>query len=304
MSRSGGLRPATGEALRWTSQPHADDFPRRLAEDPRPPRQIFGAGDGRALTAEMPRVAIVGARRCTNYGRTAAKRFGRQLAEAGVAVVSGLASGIDGAAHEGALAATGGASPIGVVGTGLDVVYPRRHGELWRRVAESGCLISEWPAETGAEPWRFPLRNRLIAALADVVLVVEAHPDSGTRHTVDAAIERNRPVLAVPGPIDSSASSGANQLLREGCSPACEVDDVLMALGLEGFQGELIDRRPPPDPADDGTLAALDWTPLSLEVLMNRTGAPLPRLVASLLRLRDTGWAGSSDGCWFRTAPT
>ncbi len=249
-------------------------------------------------------MAIVGARRCTNYGVTAAKRFGRQLAEAGIAVVSGLASGIDGAAHEGALAALDGAPPIGVVGTGLDCVYPRRHRDLWRRVAEAGCLISEWPAGTGAEPWRFPLRNRLIAALADVVLVVEAHPDSGTRHTVDAAIERNRPVLAVPGPIDSSASSGANQLLREGCSPACEVDDVLMALGLESSSGgALIDRRPPPDPVDDGILAVLDWTPTSLESLMTRTGRPLPHLVASLHRLRDNGWAGSSDGCWFRTAP-
>jgi len=140
--------------------------------------------------------------------------------------------------------------------------------------------------------------------MADLVLVVEAHLGSGTRHTVDAAIERNRQVLAVPGPIDSSASQGSNQLLREGCAPACEVDDVLMALGLSRGVGESpLDLRPPPSPSDDATLDSLEWTRITLEVALRRTGLPLPDLVASLHRLREQGWVGSEDGCWFRTAP-
>lgn len=296
--------PTTGVGPRWTVRKEDAAFPERLSADPRPPAQLHGAGDPRLLSADLPRVAIVGARRCTPYGARTAHRFGRQLAEAGVIIVSGLAAGIDGAGHEGALAVGDGAPPIGVVGTGLDVVYPRRHRELWRQIAEAGCLVSEFDARTAAESWRFPLRNRIIAALADVVLVVEAHPDSGTRHTVDAAIERNRQVLAVPGPVDSPASAGANQLLREGCSPACEVDDVLMALGLsQTTSGSSTDHRPPPDPRDDRTLAVLDWTPLPLETVMARSGRPLPEIVTSLHRLRDAGWAGSADGCWFRLAP-
>jgi len=265
---------------------------------------IYGAGDAGLLTVEAPRVAIVGARRCTHYGLKTARRFGRELAEAGVVVVSGLAAGIDGAAHEGALAAAGSVGPIGVVGSGLNVVYPRRHRELWRQVAETGCLISESEPQAAPDHWRFPLRNRLIVAMADLVLVVEAHLGSGTRHTVDAAIERNRQVLAVPGPIDSSASQGSNQLLREGCAPACEVDDVLMALGLSGGVGTSpLDLRPPPSPNDDPTLDSLEWTPITLEVALQRTGLHLPDLVASLHRLREQGWVGSEDGCWFRTAP-
>ena len=284
--------------------PEDPAFPRSLADDPKPPARIYGLGDRALLRDELPRVAMVGARRCTHYGRDVARRFGRELAAAGVSVVSGLALGIDGAAHEGALDAHDGAPPVGVVASGLDVVYPKRHTRLWHSVADRGCLITEANFGTPPEPWRFPERNRIIAALADIVLVVEAHHSSGTRHTVDAAIARAVPVMAVPGPVGSPASDGANQLLREGCAPACEVDDVLAALGLElaGAGGSSWDPRPTPDPSDEPVLAALDWSPTSLESALRRTGLRPAQVTASLYRLLEAGWVRCRDGWWERVA--
>ena len=280
------------------------ELPPSLAADPKPPECIYGLGDQALLTDGLARVGIVGSRRCTSYGRDVARRFGRQLSSAGVTVVSGLAYGIDAAAHEGALQIDDGAPPVGVVASGLDVVYPRQHRRLWWDVAKRGCLISE--AGLGVEPerWRFPERNRIIAGLADVVLVIEAHPQSGTRHTVDAAIERGVLVMAVPGPIDSRASQGANQLLREGCAPACDVDDVLTALGLERCGGGApLDLRRPPAPADEPVLSALDWVPTGIDTLMRRTGLHPGAITTALYRLMADGWASCSDGRWQRLAP-
>lgn len=280
------------------------ELPPSLAADPKPPECIYGLGNPALLSDGLARVGIVGSRRCTSYGRDVARRFGRQLSSAGVTVVSGLAFGIDAAAHEGALQAEDGAPPLGVVACGLDVVYPKQHRRLWWDVADRGCLISE--AQLGVEPerWRFPERNRIIAGLADVVLVIEAHPKSGTRHTVDAAIERGVAVMAVPGPIDSPASQGANQLLREGCAPACEVDDVLTALGLERCSsGAVLDLRRPPEQGDEPVLAALDWAPTALDTLLRRTGLHPGLLTAALYRLQEGGWARCTDGWWERLAP-
>ena len=284
--------------------PEDPAFPRSLAEDPKPPARIFGLGDRALLRDGLARVAIVGARRCTHYGRDVARRFGRELSAAGVSVVSGLALGIDGAAHEGALQAEQGARPVGVVASGLDVVYPKRHARLWNSVAERGCLITEADFGTDPEPWRFPERNRIIAALANIILVVEAHHSSGTRHTVDAGIARAVPVMAVPGPVGSSASNGANQLLREGCAPACEVDDVLAALGLElvGAEAASWDPRRPPEPADEPVLVALDWSPTSLESALRRTGLSPAQVTGSLYRLLEAGWVRCTDGWWERVA--
>lgn len=278
-------------------------FPKSLADDPKPPARIYGLGESGLLADGLARVAIVGARRCTAYGRDVARRFGRELSAAGVSVVSGLALGIDGAAHEGALRADGGAPPIGVVASGLNVVYPPRHVDLWDLVAERGCLITEADFDIEPEPWRFPERNRIIAALADIILVVEAHNSSGTRHTVDAAIARGVPVMAVPGPVGSSASHGANQLLREGCAPACELDDVLVALGLELCGGNgVLDTRLPPEPRDEPVLAALDWSPTSIDTLLRRIAMSPPQVTASLYRLLDRGWVKCTAGWWERIA--
>ncbi len=202
--------------------------------DPEPPLLLFYRGDVELL-ARPRAVAVVGTRRCTTVGRTVAYQLGRDLASAGVAVVSGLALGIDGAAHRGALDVEG--AVVGVVGSGIDVVYPRANGTLWEDVGQRGLLLSEAPAGAPPERWRFPARNRLIAGLSDGVVIVESHERGGALLTVDEAIDRSVPVFAVPGSVLSPASDGSNALLVEGAIPVRGAADVLDHLG------------PPPGPA-------------------------------------------------------
>jgi DNA processing protein len=206
-------------------------YPAALELDPDPPEVLFA--QGRLAAVEAPCVAVVGTRACTRYGHDVARRLGRDLAGSGVAVVSGLAAGIDGAAHEGALDAVAGGPPIGVVGSGLDVVYPQRHRALWQRVGEAGLLLSEAPLGTRPEPWRFPARNRLIAGLSRVVLVVESPGHGGALLTAGEAADRGVPVMAVPGPITSRASAGANRLLADGAHVACDTESVLLLAGVD-----------------------------------------------------------------------
>ncbi|MEM9135303.1 MAG: DNA-processing protein DprA [Actinomycetota bacterium] len=200
-----------------------------FVDDPEPPALLFTRGDPGLLVAPAM-VAIVGTRRCSAVGRHVATELGAELAEAGVIVVSGLATGIDGCAHRGVLAAGG--RPLAVVGSGLDCVYPAANRRLWFRTADVGLLISEAPAGTHPERWRFPARNRLIAALADAVVVVESHTSGGSMHTVHEAAERGRLVMAVPGAVTNPAAAGTNQLLAEGCPPVTGAADVIDALGL------------------------------------------------------------------------
>lgn len=279
----------------------APDWPvdalRGLAQ---PPPLLCTRGDRGALT--HPRVALVGTRACTRYGLDVARLLGAELAAAGVAVVSGLALGIDGAAHRGALEA-GGAPPIGVVGSGLDVVYPRRHRQLWQAVAERGVLISEHPLGTSPAPWRFPARNRIIAALADVVVVVESHERGGALLTAQEALELGRHVLAVPGSVHSPASSGANALLRD-TSPCLGVDDVLLALGLSPAAGR--DVGPGGPAAPDGPLAnavldAVGSEALTAEQVLVRCDAPTGDVLVALQQLVLDGWLVEQGG-WFERA--
>jgi DNA processing protein len=278
-------------------------YPKKLAKDQEPPAVLFWRGSIKAL--EGPRVAIVGTRRCTHYGREVASHLGAELSRAGVVVISGLALGIDGAAHEGALAghADDGRAPVGVVGSGLDVVYPRRHSRLWGRVAAAGCLMSEAPPGAAPEPWRFPARNRIIAALADLVVVVESHAAGGSMLTVDAAIKRDCPVMAVPGSVRSPSSAGTNKLLTEGIPPVLDADDVLCALGLEGvvvqpLKAAVIDV----EGAHGDVLAAVEWSPTGVETVMRRTGLGLPATAAALGRLEDAGLVRKDGPWWQRSA--
>ena len=174
--------------------------------------------------------------------------MGFDLARAGVRVLSGLALGIDAAAHKGALDAGG--AVVGVVGTGLDVVYPKRNRSLWAEVASLGLLVSEYPAGTQPERWRFPARNRLIAALSSGVVIVESHQRGGSLLTADEAVDRGKAVFSVPGSVVSPAADGTNGLIVDGASPVRHADDVLDALGLE-----LQQVAGPVGAADGGTLA-------------------------------------------------
>lgn len=269
-------------------------FPSALRDDPLPPAVVFIDGDPDALVG--PRVAIVGTRDCTRYGHDVARDLGGELSRAGVGVISGLALGIDGAAHRGALDA-GGAPPIAVVGCGLDVVYPRRHDELWRAVVRTGVVLSEYPLGTPPVAWHFPCRNRLIAALADVVIVVESQERGGSMITVDEAAARGVVVMAVPGPVTSAASAGTNKVLSEGAPVVRDVTDVLLQLGLgPGARRAAAERRPAPDPQDQAVLEAVGWQPAPLEQLLLRTGLELGALTVALDRLQQAGWIDRRGG--------
>ncbi|MGK2928455.1 MAG: DNA-processing protein DprA [Acidimicrobiales bacterium] len=273
--------------------PDDDSWPERLVQDPEPPLLLFVRGQLGLLDA--PAVAIVGTRRCTAAGLATARDLGRDLAGAGVGVVSGLALGIDGAAHRGCL--EGGGAPVGVVATGLDVVYPRRHANLWEDVADVGVLISEAPLGTNGERWRFPARNRLIAALGLVVVVVESRRRGGSMLTVESAMDRGTEVLAVPGPIQSPASDGPNQLLFEGCGVVRDAGDILVALGtqvpLPGRQLSLdqvdAEDQGSDDGLDDPVIRALSWTPTSLDGIVAASGLSFTEVSARLATLELSG---------------
>lgn len=304
-------------------------YPTALGGDPGAPAVLFAHGDPSVLAGRRT-VAIVGTRSATPYGRQVAADLGRDLASAGVVVVSGLARGIDGAAHAGALRTADGvgAPPAAVVGTGLDVVYPSSNARLWEEVAARGVVFSESALGTPPRPKVFPARNRIIAALSDVVVVVECHHGGGSLYTVEAAARRGVPVAAVPGSVRSRASDGTNGLLVDGCIPVRDAADVLVAISLARSgrpnpapvpeSAALVaarGRRSPPDangssaPAPEvvaspdlteaarSVLDAIDDTPTSFETILLRTGlaiAPTAEacedLVAAGRVLAGAGW--------------
>jgi DNA processing protein len=320
-------RDPAGRAARWAQQarrvepaevlarhrtlgvtlltPTHPDWPPRLADDPEPPAVLCTLGDPAALTG--PACAIVGTRACSRDGRMVAHEVARDLADAGVAVVSGLALGIDGAAHRGALEAGPGAgSPIGVVAGGVDVVYPPSHAGLFADVAGAGALLSEAPVGTAPERWRFPARNRIIAALSDVVVVVESHLRGGSLHTVDAAIERGRTVGAVPGPVHSPASTGTNALLADQALVVRDADDVLVALGLGRSPSRLGAAAPsgpsPPPPGGDDALVldAVGFAPTPTDEVVATSGLGVAATLTALHRLAAAGLVEAGPGSWSR----
>jgi DNA processing protein len=216
----------------------AEEFPSELRTIPQPPRELYAIGRHSALS--KPRVAIVGTRNCTGYGERAAKTLTRTLVRAGVSIVSGMARGIDAAAHRTALEEGG--NTVAVLGTGIDVPYPVGHRQLHRAIAEKGLVLSENPPGMKAYKGAFPKRNRIIAALAPLTIVVEAGFRSGALNTASQALEVNHTVAAVPGPIDSEQSRGSNQLLRDGAAFIATPDDALSLLGISAPT----ERAPPP----------------------------------------------------------
>lgn len=287
---------------------HEPEYPERLRRDIDPPPALFVRGEVRHLQGTG--VAIVGTRHATEYGRTAAAELGRRLTSEGVNVVSGLALGVDAAAHRGALSVVheprglDGAvvgAPVGVVASGLDVVYPRANGGLWRAVAAAGVVVSESPPGTPPERFRFPLRNRIIAALSRVVVVVESRAAGGSMITVDEALKRDVPVMAVPGATTTRASDGTNQLLRDGALVAASPDDVLAVLGLEATGASIAvrDLRVTPHGVDADVLAVFGHSPLDLDQVVSACSPrSLGEVALSLGRLESWGWLRHTSG-WF-----
>jgi DNA processing protein len=274
-------------------------YPTPLLDDPRRPAALFVRGDLGVLDAR--RVGIVGTRNATQRGRETAARFGYELAAEGIVVVSGLAKGIDGAAHRGALAVDG-AHPVAVVGTGPDRPYPTQHAQLWEAVAARGVLISEWPPGTAPDAFRFPLRNRILAALVEVLVVVESRERGGSLITAREAAERGVEVFAVPGALQSRAALGTNKLLCDGASPATDTADLLMALGLDRRRAgrSRHDPRSLPDRDDLRLIDACRAAPQTLEDLSSRCGGSLVDTAMAVARLEHAGWLRETAG-WFES---
>lgn len=279
--------------------PGDEEYPPQLEHDPRRPAVLFVQGDATALDAR--RVGIVGTRNPTRRGVVTAERFGRELADAGVAVVSGLALGIDGAAHRGALSSPA-ANPVGVVANGHDRPYPKRHRALWAEVAERGAVLSEWPPGVAPDPYRFPQRNRILAALSELVVVVESRERGGSLITAREAGERGIDVYAVPGPIDQRSSLGTNSLLEDGAAPAADVDTLLVALGLDHRRAgrQCVDTRHRPDADGQAVLSMLRRRSQSIESVAVETGWQLGHAARVLAVLERDGWLVEVGG-WYES---
>jgi DNA processing protein len=273
-------------------------FPPRLASIHDPPPGLFVRGTADLELLQRPAVAVVGARACTDYGAHVARVLGRELAGAGVSVISGLARGVDAWAHRGALEPAVPATTIAVLGCGIDRDYPRAHSALAAQVAAAGLIVSEYPPGVAPAPWRFPARNRIVAGLALATVVVEARERSGALITADLALEEGREVLAVPGEITSSLSCGTNALLRLGATPVTCADDVLEAIGIE---------RPdtPAAEVESGTpaasvLAALDAGATTADQIARAAGLDSAAVAAALVELELSGLVEVRAGIYRR----
>lgn len=261
---------------RWTACGE-ESFPAALAALADPPLGLFHRGP----LPEGAVAALVGARRATSYGREVAEYLGRELAAAGAWVVSGMARGVDAAAHRGALAAGG--RTAAVWGCGPDRIYPPEHDRLAEEIGATGCLISEYPPGAAPLARHFPERNRIIAGLAQAVVVVEADERSGALITARLALEEGREVLAVPGSVFSRLSAGPNGLLRAGAAPVVAADDVLAVLGLD--RAATRDEEVPP------FLVHLEpGRAVSTDELAVRAGLPVASVLEALLQLELAGW--------------
>ena len=288
------------------------DYPAALLEIPDPPLMLYAMGQIGALGGlkVTQSVAMVGSRNPTPQGQINAREFARSLAASGLTVISGMALGVDGAAHEGALLGAHGAMlpTIAVVGTGLDRVYPRQHRELAHQIAQRGLIISEYPLGTPPLAPNFPRRNRLISGLSQATLVVEAALLSGSLITAKQALEQGRDVMAIPGSIHSAQSKGCHLLIKQGAKLVESAQDVLeelrlpdavrqVALALEGDepQGSTVNDSP-----EDALLCAMGHDPVSLDALQARCGWSTAQLQARLLELELLGQVGRLPGGLFQ----
>jgi DNA processing protein len=285
------------KGIRWLSR-SAPAFPCGLASIFDPPVGIFVRGAEDEELLERAAVAIVGARSCSSYGASVARTLGRELAAAGLVVVSGLARGVDGEAHRGALESRG--PTVAVLGCGVDRMYPAAHAELARRVMERGLIVSEYAPGVEPAPWRFPARNRVIAGLAAATVVVEARERSGALITADLALEEGREVFAVPGEITSALSAGTNALLRIGATALTSAADVLEAYGLVAAECEPVELSP----CAERVLAELRDRPAAADELARALEEPAAEVATALAELELAGITDEQAGVYRATAAT
>lgn len=293
---------AVERSLKWAESPGCHivplsdpAYPRLLYEIPDPPTLLFARG--KMSLAHRPALAIVGSRNATPQGAANAESFAKAFSASGITVISGLALGIDAAAHRGGL--TGEGSTVAVLGTGVDVPYPARNAALAEQIAERGLLLSEFSLGTQPIAHHFPRRNRLISGIARGVLVVEAAVASGSLITARAALEQGRDVFAVPGSIHSPLAKGCHALIKSGAKLVDCVEDVLSELGDWRHASTL--ELPPARSADEpGLLAQMGFDPVDLDALCARAGLPAEQVSAQLLRLELDGRVAALPGGRFQ----
>lgn len=303
-----GFHDLLGRTRAWLADPdgaHAlvtlgdPAYPEPLLQTADPPLLLYAAGRLELLQARS--LAIVGSRSPTPQGRERALAFGGELSQAGWTVVSGLALGVDGAAHEGALTGPGGT--VAVVGTGLDVVYPKRHAALTARIAREGLLVSEYSLGTPPLAANFPTRNRIIAGLSRGTLVVEAALQSGSLITARLAAEAGREVFAMPGSLNAPQSRGCHALIKQGAKLVETAQDIFDELqGLGTAPARPVPVAEPAVASPDALLAALGFDPVGLDELINRTGCGAAELSARLLALELEGSVVRLPGQLFQRA--
>jgi DNA processing protein len=301
---------AIDAALAWQETPGnhiltlADAaYPRRLLDTPDPPTVLYAKG--RTGLLNQPALAIVGSRNATPQGEANAESFAAALADAGLTIISGLALGIDAAAHRGGLRGKG--STIAVIGTGIDRVYPARNQALARSVAEQGVIISEFPIGTPALKENFPRRNRIISGLGLGCLVVEAAERSGSLITARLAGEQGRDVFAIPGSIHSPLSKGCHRLIKQGAKLVDDVRDILgeLGIGTDDVSASVRNAADRPAEAEDaGLLDCMGFDPCDLDTLSSRSGLTAERLYAILLKMELDGRIASLPGGRFQRIGT
>jgi DNA processing protein len=276
-------------AFRWLARSDPA-FPPLLAAIHDPPSGLFLRGSADPRLLQQRAVAVVGARACSPYGTHVGQLLGRELAAAGVVVVSGLARGVDGAAHQGALEVEG--ATVAVLGCGIDRDYPASNRELARGIVRGGLIVSEYDPGIDPASWRFPARNRIIAGLAKAVVIVEARERSGALITADFALEEGREVFAVPGEMTSALSAGTNELIRLGAAPVTKPADVLDALGV----------APPRRPrttlsaAAEQVLACVADSPAGIDALTRSSGLDAGAVAAAVSELELAGLMTEAAG--------
>ncbi len=271
-------------------------YPAPLRQIPHPPPVLYARGDWRA--SDQRAVAIVGSRNASPYGLGVAERLASELAQRGITIVSGMARGIDAAAHRGALKAGG--RTIAVFGAGLDVIYPKEHRKLAKEISAAGLLLSEFPLGTAPLQGNFPRRNRLISGLSLGVVVAEAALDSGALITAHYALEQGREVFAVPGPISHRLSRGCHRLIKEGAKLTESWEDVLVELGVHSSPAReappFVTTLPPLEGEEGRVLQVLGEEPLHIDTIIAGSGLSAGAVAASLLSLEMKGWIKQLSG--------
>jgi len=262
------------------------NYPKNLRAIYDPPPALFVMGQ--IVKGDELAVALVGSRKATAYGLSVAEQLSAALVKAGVTVVSGMARGIDSAAHKGCLSAGG--RTIAVMGSGLNVVYPRENRKLMERIAASGAVISEFPLGSQPEAWHFPMRNRVISGLSRAVVVVEAGEKSGALITTDFALEQGRDVMAVPGSIGSPLSRGPHKLIKQGAKLVENAEDILEELGITTlFPEENTKRHIELNKDEEAVFGVISIDPVHFDEIVNKSNLPAQQVLAALMFLELKG---------------